>query len=144
MTSEVVTAVSASQLKELIDHTLTDLDGDDLRGPLLQAIGLKVRLEVTDVGLVLRVASSDDADHRLVWDYADIGSGDAGLELRMDSATANAYLQGRESLPVAIARGQARLAGESKLALVYLPALRFMVEPYRRWVGELHPHLALN
>ena len=42
----------------------------------------------------------------------------------MDSATANGYLQGRESLAVAIARGQVRCSGDLKTALVYLPALR--------------------
>ncbi len=61
----------------------------------------------------------------------------------MDSATANAYLQGRESLAVAIARGQARCSVEPEVALEYLPALRMMMEPYARWVRRLYPHLAL-
>jgi hypothetical protein len=62
----------------------------------------------------------------------------------MDSATANAYLQGKESLAVAIARGKVRCSGESRVALLYLPALRLVVEPYRRLVRERYPHLALG
>jgi len=137
--------VEASELRELIDHVLAELDQDERRGPALRATGLRVRLEVTDLELVLRVRASEEDRHHLWWAFASDADESAGAELRlaMDSTTANAYLQGRASLPVAIARGQVRCSGDLKTALIYLPALRLLVDPYRSWVTRLHPHLAV-
>ena len=138
-------SVGADELRELIEHALGDLDIDERRGALLRATGLQVRLEVTDLDLVLRVRASDDVAHHLSWAFAgdEDAVGPAGLTLAMDSATANAYLQGRASLPVAMARGQVRCSGDLSRALVYLPALHLLVEPYRAWMTKLHPHLAV-
>ena len=57
----------------------------------------------------------------------------------MDSDVANRYLQGRESLAIAIARGQVAVRGDSRIALLYLPALRLICEPYRRVVETEYP-----
>jgi hypothetical protein len=137
--------VGAEELRDLIEHVLGELDVDERRGSLLQATGLRVRLEVTDLDMVIRVRASDEGMHHLSWAFAsgDGEDGAAELTLTMDSATANAYLQGRASLPVAIARGQVRCSGDLKTALIYLPALRLLVDPYRNWVTRLHPHLAV-
>ena len=143
MSEARVSKVGADELRELIDHALAELDVDERRGAVLRAGGLKVRLEVTDLDMVLRVRASDEWAHHLDWAFADDAADSAGLSLSMDSATANAYLQGRASLPVAIARGQVRCSGDLRTALVYLPALRLLVEPYRTWVSRLHPHLSV-
>jgi hypothetical protein len=60
----------------------------------------------------------------------------------MNSEVANRYLQGRESLAIAIARGEVRCEGESSAALLYLPATRLIAEPYRRVVEAEYPRLA--
>jgi hypothetical protein len=137
--------VEASDFRELIDHVLAELDEDERRGAFLRASGLQVRLELTDLDMVLRVNASEESIHYLSWAFASEASksGGAGLTLSMDSETANAYLQGRVSLPVAIARGKVRCSGDLKTALTYLPALRLLVDPYRNWVTRLHPHLAV-
>ena len=140
----MATRVEASELRELIDHVLAELDQDERRGSALRATGLRVRLAVTDLDLVLRVQASEEDRHHLSWAFAGEDEGDgAGLNLAMNSTTANAYLQGRASIPVAIARGQVRCSGDLRTALIYLPALRLLVDPYRSWVTRLHPHLAV-
>ena len=48
----------------------------------------------------------------------------------MTAEVANRYLQGRESLAIAIARGQVGCRGVAD-ALLYLPAARLICEPYR-------------
>jgi hypothetical protein len=136
--------VSAEQLRELLDRTLTELDRDERLGPVIRATGIRLRLECPDVGLVLNVASSEQGDRHLRWAFSDDVDWDPRLELRMSSEVANAYLQGKESLAVAIARGKVRVRGESKVALLYVPTTRLIVEPYRRCVRELHPDLALS
>jgi len=136
--------VGAGELRELIDHVLSELDQDERRGSVLRAAGLRVRLEVTDLDLSIRVRASEEGAHHLAWAFAGEDEPDSdGLTLTMDSTTVNAYLQGRESLPVAIARGRVRCSGDMRTALVYLPAMRLLVEPYRMWVNRLHPHLAV-
>jgi hypothetical protein len=142
----MVEEVGAGELRELMEHVLAELDVDERRGSLLQATGLHVRLEVTDLDMVVRVRASDEGMHHLSWAFASEDEEDSasGLTLAMDSATANAYLQGRASLPVAIARGKVRCSGDLKTALIYLPALRLLVDPYRNWVTRLHPHLAVT
>jgi hypothetical protein len=59
----------------------------------------------------------------------------------MDSGVANRFLQGRESLAIALARGQAHCRGESRTALLYLPATRLLCEPYRQAVRSGYPAL---
>jgi hypothetical protein len=136
--------MSAEQLRELLDRTLTELDRDERLGPLIRATGIRLRLECPDVGLVLNVAASERGDRHLRWAFSDDVDWDPRLELRMSSDVANAYLQGKESLAVAIARGKVRVRGESKVALLYVPTTRLIVEPYRRSVRELHPDLVLT
>ena len=60
----------------------------------------------------------------------------------MDSVIANAYLQGRESLAVAIARGQARCSRRSEPRSWTCRRSHRPVEPDRAWI-ELSsiPHL---
>lgn len=134
-------APSADELRAVVDDALRTLDQDDRSGPLLRASGIAIRLELTDVGLIVNVASSDERDHHLRWSFDRVEP--AKLVLRMDAATGNAYLQGRESLAIGIARGRVHLKGESRTALLYLPALRLICEPYRRTVSERFPHLAM-
>ncbi len=136
--------MGAGELRELIDHVFSELDLDERRGSLLRAARFSVRLEITDLDLSIRVRASEDGAHHLAWAFAEDGEPEAGLVLEMDSATVNAYLQGSQSLPVAIARGRVRCSGDARTALVCLPAMRLFVEPYRRWVARLHPHLALS
>jgi hypothetical protein len=133
----------AEEFREVLDRALRELDGDERAGPLLRAAGLSLRIELSDIDLVLRLTATSEGDHHLRWSFDDAGS-PPKLDLRMDSETANAYLQGKESLAIAIARGKVRCSGESRFALLYLPAMRLVVEPYRRLVREGYPHLALS
>jgi hypothetical protein len=133
----------ADEFREVLDRALRDLDRDDRSGPLLRAAGLSLRIELTDLGLVVRIWADQDGEHHLRWSFGE-SDDPPKLDLKMDSETANAYLQGKESLAIAIARGKVRCSGESRVALLYLPAMRLVVEPYRRQVRERYPHLALT
>jgi hypothetical protein len=136
-------AAGADEFREVLDRALGELDGDTRAGPLMRAAGLSVRIELTDLDLVVHVAASEEGEHHLRWRFGEPEE-PAKLDLRMDSDTANAYLQGQESLAIAIARGKVQCSGESRVALIYVPALRLVVEPYRRLVRESYPHLALT
>jgi hypothetical protein len=134
---------SPDELREVLDLALRSLDGDERRGPLLRAAGMRMRFSFPDVSVVLNVSASSDPDHHLRWAFSDDVDWDARLDLTMDSETLNSYLQGGESLAVDIARGRIRCRGDAHVALLYVPATRLMIEPYRELVRSEYPHLAL-
>jgi hypothetical protein len=137
-------ATAAAEFKALLDDVLTETDADDNAGPLLRAAGLRVRFEFPDLPLVLNLAATDDAEHHLSWRFSDDVDWKPKLTMQMRSEVANAYLQGKESLAIAIARGRVRCKGDTRSALVYIPALRMLVTSYKRLVTQEHPHLVLE
>ena len=130
-------------MREALSAALERADADDAGGPLLRATGMRLRLHLTDVGLVVTVAASDDPERCIEWRFGDDSPWEAKLDLSMDSEVANRWLQGRESIPVAIARGQVRYSGSSRCALVYLPALKLIQQHYRKVVRADYRPLAL-
>jgi hypothetical protein len=137
------TALDADEFRDLLDEVLADVDADDKAGSLLRAAGLRMRFRFPDLGMVLNVAPSEQPDHHLRWAFSDAVDWQPRLDLTMDSQVANAYLQGRESLAIAIARGRVRAEGDTRCALLYVPALRLVVDPYRRQVRLRHPRLVI-
>lgn len=132
---------SAKETREVLDRLLTIVDVDERIGPLLRAARMRTRYEFPDLGLVLRVCSASDLDRCLEWEFSDRARWKPRLQLRMSSTFANRYLQGLESLPIGLARGQLQCSGESRSTLLYLPALRLLIEPYRRLIAAEYPHL---
>jgi hypothetical protein len=144
MGSRSSSSASAAEFQALLDDVLREADSDDQAGPLLRAAGLRIRFEFPDLPLVLNVAATDEGDRHLTWRFDDQNDWTPKLKLRMDSKVANAYLQGKESLAIAIARGRVKAMGDTRSALVYIPALRLLVASYRRLVTQEHPHLVLE
>lgn len=136
------TEVQAADFQAALESALERAAEDDRIGPLLRAAGLRMRFEFPDAGLVLNVATADEEGEHLAWSFGDDPEFHPKLELTMDAETANRYLQGRESLAIALARGRARCHGESRTALLYLPATRLLCEPYRKVVQSGYPALA--
>jgi hypothetical protein len=128
-------------MRRVLDDVLHAIDEDGLSGPLLRATGIRERLEVTDLGLVLNVAASDDPDHHLRWRFSDRVDWEPKLRLAMSSEVANRYLQGRENVAIGIVRGRIRASGDSRAALVYLPVAKLIVDRYRSVVRDRYPHL---
>ncbi len=135
---------AAAEFRHLLDEVLTETDADEHAGPLLRAADLRVRFEFPDLPLVLNLAATEEGDHHLTWQFSDQVDWKPKLTLMMGSEVANAYLQGKESLAIAIARGRVQAIGDTRSALVYIPALRLLVSSYSRVVTQEHPHLVLE
>jgi hypothetical protein len=133
---------SAAEFRDVLDRTLRAVDADDHAMTMFRAASLRARFEFTDLDLALNVSAAEG--EALRWKFADDVPWSPRLELEMDSAVANSYLQGRESLAVAIARRLVRCRGHSRVALLYVPALRLVCEPYRRVLTAGYPHLAID
>jgi hypothetical protein len=130
-----------ADFRAALELALAEADADERIGPLIRATKLRLRFEFTDSDLALNLAAGE-GDRNLTWSFAKEPGWVPKLELEMDSGVANRYLQGRESLAIGIARGQVRVRGESRVALLYLPAARLICEPYRRVVEADFPELA--
>jgi hypothetical protein len=127
-----------------MDAALTDLDRNEAGGALVRATGMRIRFELPDISAVLNIAARSESGQNITWAFADAGEWSPKLQMKMDSAVANRFLQGRESLAIAVARGRVHCEGESRYTLLYVPALKLFVDPYRRAVRELHKELALD
>ena len=134
---------SADELREVLDRTLEAVDKSKTAGATLRAAGLSMRVEVRDLKTVVTLSASDDPEHHITWRFDRRGRQKPRFVLTMDSETANAWLQGKESVPMAIARRRMKCSGDARDALRYLPALKVVSKRYRRLVRSDYSHLAI-
>lgn len=135
---------SSAELREVLQGLLLSVEEDDRVGPMLRAAGIRTRFEFTDMDLSLDVASSDDAEHSIEWTFDREPPQPPKLTLRMDSDVANRWLQGSESIAVALARGRAQCSGESRSALFFLPTVKLLRGPYRKLLSAKYTHLRVG
>lgn len=138
-TVKALGAPALEHFRNALELALSEADTDERLGPLLGASGLRIRFEFTDTGLDLNVAAGEDG-HNLTWSFG-APTWPARLVLAMPTAIANRFLQGNESLAIAIVRGQVRCSCEPRAALQYLPATRLLAGSYRRVVERDFPDL---
>jgi hypothetical protein len=135
---------SADELREVLDRVLSRVDNDEVAGPLLRATGMRLRLSCPDLDVAVNIAASEGPDTCIGWSFSERPAWSPKLVLTMGSAIANEYLQGRTSVPVAIARGQIECSGDTRAALRYLPAAKLISGPYRELIAAEYPHLLLE
>jgi hypothetical protein len=134
---------SAAEMREVLERTLGAIDRSERAGTRLQAADLSLRVELSDLKAVISITASKEPGHYIQWRFDRRGKPKPRLVLRMDSEVANAWLQGRESVPVAIARRRMKYTGNARDALRYLPVLKVISERYRKVVRSDYPHLAI-
>jgi hypothetical protein len=134
---------SAREMREVLDRTFAKLNEDDRAGPLLRAMGLNLGVECPDVRARVLVAASERPDAWIEWSFDPDPDWDPTFLLAMNSEVANRWLQGRESVAMAIAHRRMKCIGDARSALRYLPAVKLISAPYKRIVRAGYPHLAL-
>jgi hypothetical protein len=135
---------SPAELREVLDGLLASVDRDERVGPMLRAADIRTRLEFTDMKLALNVASAEDPEHAIEWSFSRRAPWTPKLVLRMDSDVANRWLQGSESIAVALARGRVQCTGESRSALFFLPTAKLLADPYRKLLASKYKHLRVG
>jgi hypothetical protein len=88
-------------------------------------------------------AAEEGEDGCLVWVWTDDIDWKPKVKMNMSSETANKYFQGKENVPVAIARRRIKTGGDVKSALKLIPISKPVYARYREMVGRDYPHLAL-
>ena len=128
---------SKEELREVFERLLEEVEDDPRIGPH--------RLVFSDLGLVLEVTGSAEGGSSLDWKFAEAPSRDHLLTLEMGSGVANRYLQGKESVAIAVARRRIRVSCmEARMALSFLPANRELIKRYREIIASDYPHLAVD
>ncbi len=139
---------SPEEFRRIFDELFDLLSRDRETGPRLREKRCPQRYVFPDAGLVLNVRDADEKRARrgenLVWRWGDGRTPwEPKVTLSMSTEVANRYFQGRENIPLAVARGRIRLLdGDLRDVLDLLP----IVLPFHpKWVRHLkssgHLHL---
>jgi hypothetical protein len=134
---------SADEMREVIGRALEAVDRNARAGTTLRAAGLNILIEIPNLKSVISVRASDEPGHYIQWRFDRRGKPKPNFVLTMSSDVANAWLQGRESIPMAIARRRMKCSGGARDALRYVPVLKVISQRYRKLVRSDYPHLAI-
>ena len=134
---------SAGDFREALTLMLSEVDRDSDLGARLRSVHAAYRFVFADLGLILNVTGDQDGSPSIRWKFSDRIDWKPALTLEMDSEVANRYLQGRENLAIAVARGRIRCSADVRAALDLVPIIRELSERYRRVIARHYPDLLL-
>ena len=133
---------SPREFREVMDRIFSMMDSDPDMGPKLRAADVPQRFEFSDVDMVVNIRAATDAEGgNLHWEWTDDVSWEPKVKMTMSSETANKYFQGKENVPVAIARRRIKTGGDIKAALALIPITKPVYAQYRAYIEAEHPHL---
>ncbi|TMK98364.1 MAG: hypothetical protein E6G34_12050 [Actinobacteria bacterium] len=133
---------SAREFRDVMDRVFTLMSEDPEMGPRLRDADVPQRFEFEDVDLVMNIrAGQRDEQANLHWEWTDEIDWSPRVRMTMSSETANRYFQGRENVPLAIARRRIKTGGDIKAALELIPITRPIFARYRELVEADFPHL---
>ncbi len=133
---------SADEFVEVMDQIWAMMSEDPDMGPRLRDADVPQRFEFSDFDLVCNIrAARGDEDGCLHWEWSDDVDWDAKVKMTMSSETANKYFQGKENVPIAIARRRIKTGGDVKAALNLMPITKPVFARYRDLVEREYPHL---
>jgi hypothetical protein len=130
----------AAELRNVFDRLFTMLSEDPDVGPRLKAKDTRQRYLFTDMGVTLDVAPSDakrtaaGRSLKWVWDKKKL-DWEPDVVLEMASDVANRYFQGRENVPLAIARKS--IVVRSGDVIKVLDLLPIVLPFHTKWVARL-------
>jgi hypothetical protein len=107
------------------------------------------RFEFDDLDLVMNIRAfkpGDPSTHEatnLYWEWTDEVDWEPRVKMKMSSEIANKYFQGKENIPLAIARRRIKTGGDIKASLALIPITKPIYERYRAMVAEQYPQLVV-
>jgi hypothetical protein len=133
---------SPQEFREVMDRTFALMSEDPGMGPELRDADVPQRFEFEDLDLVVNIrAGTDEEGANLHWEWSDEVPWKPRVEMTMSSEVANKYFQGKENIPIAIARRRIKAGGDVKAALRLIPITKPVFQQYREMVEAEYPHL---
>jgi hypothetical protein len=135
---------SSDEFKEVMDKVFSLMSEDPDMGPKLREADVPQRFEFDDLDMVVNIrAGLPGEDGELHWEWRDDVEWEPKVRMTMSSETANKYFQGKENVPIAIARRRIKAGGDVKSALKLIPITKPVYERYRDMVEREYPHLSV-
>src|ERR1700759_2487957 len=133
---------SARELREVIDEVFSLMDRDPDMGPKLRDADTPQRFEFTDFDEVVNIrAAAAGEDGNLHWEWSDDVDWEPRVRMEMSSEVANRYFQGKENVPMAVARRRIKTGGDLKAALALIPITKPIYAQYRAYLEGQKPPL---
>jgi hypothetical protein len=133
---------SEKEFRTVIDRVFSMMSEDPEMGPKLRDADVPQRFEFTDLELVVNIrAAHPGEDGTLHWEWSDDVDWEPKVRMAMSSETANRYFQGKENVPIALARRRIKSGGDIKAALSLIPITKPIYARYRDFVEAEYPHL---
>ena len=134
--------INPRKFRECMDRVFTLMSEDPDMGPKLKKANVPQRFEFEDVDLVVNIRAGEDGeDGNLHWEWSDDVDWKSKVQMKMSSVTANRYFQGKENVPLAIAKRKIKTGGDIKAALALIPITKPVYAQYRAVLEEEYPHL---
>ena len=133
---------SPKEFREVMDRTFALMSDDPDMGPKLRDADTPQRFEFTDFDSVVNIrAARPDEDGNLHWEWSDDVDWEPKVKMEMSSEVANRYFQGKENVPMAVARRRIKTSGDLKAALALIPITKPIYNQYRDYLEREKPHL---
>ena len=133
---------SKEEFREVMDRIFDLMDTDPDMGPKLRDADVPQRFDFEDVDLVVNIrAARADEEGNLHWEWTDDVDWEPRVRMAMSAETANKYFQGKENVPLALARRRIKSGGDIKAALSLMPITKPVFARYRAMLEQEYPHL---
>ena len=133
---------STQEFKDAMEAVFTLLSEDAEMGPRLRDADVPQRFDFDDVKLVLNARATRRGEPgNLHWEWGEDVDWESRVRMTMSSETAVRYFQGKENVPIAIARRRIKAGGDVKAALALIPITKPVYVQFRDVVEERWPHL---
>jgi hypothetical protein len=135
---------SSKEFKEVMDRLFAMMSEDPEMGPALRDADVPQRFEFDDLDMVVNVRARNPGEEaNLHWEWSDEVDWEPRVRMKMSSEVANKYFQGKENIPLAIARRRIKTGGDIKASLALIPITKPVYVRYRAMVSESYPHLVV-
>jgi hypothetical protein len=133
---------SPKEFKTVMDTVFSLMSEDPEMGPKLKDADVPQRFEFDDVDMVCNVrAGREGEDGNLHWEWSDDVDWEPKVQMKMSAEVAVRYFQGKENIPVAIARRRIKTGGDVKAALALIPITKPVYAQFRAVLEDRYPHL---
>ena len=133
---------SPKEFKAVMDQVFSLMSEDPDMGPKLRDANVPQRFDFDDVDMVVNVrAGKSDEDANLHWEWSDDVDWEPKVQMKMSAEVAVRYFQGKENVPVAIARRRIKTGGDVKAALALIPITKPVYAQFRALLEDRYPHL---
>ena len=134
---------SPKEFRSVMDRVFSMMSEDADMGPRLRDADVPQRFEFDDLDMVVNIRAGDAGagEDNLYWEWSDDVDWKPKVRMTMSSETANKYFQGKENVPMAIARRRIKTGGDVKAALSLIPITKPVYASYREMLEREYPHL---